>query len=142
MQENMELTLHPTNEVSIYKGPLNEKIVIENIARVQRAFPNLPLGFYDIFDDRLRANGFTNERLIAAVNYVIDNVRYPIPTIADFISYNKTYTIYTYEDMLRKAYEFGQDIWNNYNALKMKCRAKKVWVHVNDIKQYNLIDDI
>lgn len=62
--------------------------LIAGVKRIKQTFPNLPAGFYDILCERLKANEFTDERFEAAVNNVIDNCKYPTPTIADFLSYN------------------------------------------------------
>jgi len=87
LQENLELILQ--KGISIYKGKLTQQSVLKNIAIIKKAFPLLPLDFYDVFIDRIKANGFTDERLTDAVNHVIDTCPYPTPTIANFISFDK-----------------------------------------------------
>ena len=62
---------------------------MESIKKIRDAFPNLPPGFFNILQDRLKDNKFCDERLKDAVNYVIDNCSYPNPQIADFIRYDK-----------------------------------------------------
>ena len=75
--------------VSIYKGVLTTQGIIEGVAIIKKSFPSLPVDFYDILIDRLKANGFNDDRLKAAVVHVIDTCVYPTPTIANFISYDK-----------------------------------------------------
>jgi hypothetical protein len=77
------------NTVSIYKGNLTDKGIIEGVAVIKKAFPALPLDFYDVLIDRLRVNEFSDNRFRDAVVYVIDVCVYPTPTIANFISYDK-----------------------------------------------------
>ena len=127
-----------TNEISIYKGELHPECIFENVGRIKKSFPTLPIDFFDVFDDRLKANGFTDERLNDAVAHVIDTCIYPTPTIAQFISFDKTIKLYSYEDMVKKTEEFGPEIWNTYISIQFPDRVKKAWVHVDDIKKYNL----
>lgn len=98
--------------------------------------------YFDLLRERLDAHGFSDERLRDAVNYVIDNFKWSSPpAIANFISFDRTFKIYTYEEIMKKANEFGQEVWNNYKAVKFRGRPKKVWVHVNDIELYGLKDE-
>lgn len=105
---------------------------------IKKSFPSLPIGFYDVFTDRLKENGFSDDRLTDAVAHVIDNCRYPQPSIADFISFDKKYKVYTYGQMLKMSDELGSVIWNSYKPVKFPERSKIVWVDVDDIKKYKL----
>jgi hypothetical protein len=120
------------NEISLYSGELTPKVVIDNVSKIKKAFPTLPTGFYDILSDRIKDKGFCDERLTDAVNHVIDNCPYPTPTIANFISYDKTVKFKTWNDMTR------DDLWNAYVAVKFPDRPLVVWIHKNDIAQFNL----
>lgn len=134
-------SISPTTDgysVSVYTGELNTKIIIDNVKRIKNAFPALPPGFYDVFSARLRDAGFTDERLTDAVNNVIDTCIYPMPTIAQFISWDKRITLLSYEQMLRKTSEMGEWIWSHYKAVKLPGREKHVWIHVDDIKKYRI----
>ena len=130
LQTNLELS----NEISIYKGELTGQCLTNCVIVIKKAFPSLPIGFYDVFTDRLRDNGFTDDRLMDAVNYVIDTCIYPTPTIANFIGFDRKYKIFTYEDMIHKGEEFGPEIWKSYKQVKLPGREKPVWVHVDDMK--------
>ena len=114
--------------------------MIENIAKIKFAFPSLPLEFYDVLSDRIKAQGFSDARLQDAVNHVIDTCHYPTPTIADFISFDKKFKVFTHEEMLKKLDDYGQDkkFWDSYKSIKLPNRPKRVWIHVNDIAQYNI----
>ena len=83
------LTTSESNLDSIYNGELTSHCVLESIKKIRDAFPGLPTGFFNIFQDRLKDHKFCDERLKDAVNYVIDNCQYPNPQIADFITYDK-----------------------------------------------------
>jgi hypothetical protein len=63
--------------------------IIQNTAVIKKAFPALPITFYDVLTDRLIAHGFCNDRFAASVIHVVDTCHYPTPTIADFLSYDK-----------------------------------------------------
>ena len=86
--------------------------------------------------------GFCDSRLDDAVRNVIATCVYPTPTIANFISWDRTFKVFTYEDMLKKTNDMGTEIWNNYRAVQFKNREKKVWVHVDHVKMYNLTDEV
>jgi hypothetical protein len=132
------LALTPLNEISVYSGPLTTESIIKEEAKIKKAFPSLPIDFFDVFTDRIRENGFTDTRLKDAVNFVIDNCVYPTPTIAQFISYDKKFKCWSYEEMMKKWDEFGPELANSYKPIQFPDREKPVWVHVDDIKKYNL----
>ena len=136
LPERLQISL-PTNsgvtdEISLYTGELTPKAVVNNIANIKKAFPGLPAGFYDVFTDRIKENGFCDERLRDAVSHVIDNCIYPQPTIAQFISYDKTLKFKTHDQMCK------DESWGTYLPVKFPDRPKVIWVHANDIKLYKL----
>jgi hypothetical protein len=126
------------NEVSLYSGSLNNECLLKSIALIKKAFPALPIDFYEVLIDRIKDNGFTDQRLIDSVNFVIDNCPYPTPTIHHFISFDRKYKYLTYDQMLAKSDEFGKEIWDSYKPVKLQSDLKPVWVHVNDIAKYNI----
>lgn len=70
-------------------GKITSKGLAENMIKIQHAFPTLPTEFYDILLERMKAKGFTDERLTNAVNFVVDTCKYPTPTIAHFIAFDE-----------------------------------------------------
>lgn len=116
--------------------------MVKNIAVIKKSFPGLPLGFYDILMDRLRANNFSDERLNDSVNYVIDTCTYHTPTIAQFISFDKKVRMFTYGQMLKMFDESGMspEFWNGYKMFKFSYKPKPVWIHLNDVQQYNITE--
>lgn len=121
-----------------YTDALTNVTIIASFANIRYAFPDLAPGFYDILGQRLKEHGFTDQRLTDAVSNVIDTCRFPRPTIADFISWDKRITLFTYEDMVRKTNEFGAGIWDTYQMVKIKGRKKPLWINKDDITQYNI----
>ena len=132
----------PKDEISLYSGELTIQCIISNVARVRKAFPALPTDYFDVLTDMIREYGFSDSRFNDAVKNVIATCVYPTPTIANFISWDRTFKILSYEEMIKKADEFGPKIWDSYRAVQFKNREKKVWVHVDDVKMYNLIDEV
>lgn len=120
------------NEISIYRGELTQQNIVKGVAMIKRAFPSLPLDFYDVFIDRIKENGFNDERLMAAIYHVIDNCIYPTPTIANFIGFDSKIKLYSYEEMVGKVEEFGPGIWDSYRMKRLPGREKPVWVHIDE----------
>jgi len=130
------------DSVSVYKGIFTNEVAAIIITRIKAAFPALPDAFFGILASRIIDNNFCNERLTDAVNHVIDTCQYPNPSVAEFVSFDRKIKVLTYEDMLAKSNEMGHEIWESYRAVQFRNRAKKVWVHVNDVKMYNLTDEV
>lgn len=132
-QESTGLTLQAEFSLSIYiDAKADTKDIIAAQVRIKKAFPALAAGFYDTLDDRIRANGFTIQRLKDAVDYVIDNCHYPQPSIADFVGYDKLIECRNWRDMTR------EEQWDTFLPVKLPDRPKVVWIHANDIAQYKL----
>jgi len=127
--------------VSVYAGELTTKNWIDNVKRLKKTFPGLTEGFYDVLAERLTDNMFSDQRLTDAVKHVIDTCIYPTPTIAQFISFDRRIELLKYEDMLRKTDEMGEWIWKHYKPIQLPDREMKVWIHVDDIKKYNIKDE-
>jgi hypothetical protein len=51
------------------------------------------------------------------------------------------YKIFTYEQMLEKLDKAGgvKSFWNDYKKVKLKKLPQEVWIHINDIAQYNIL---
>lgn len=127
------------DEISLYKGKLTTKGVVASVAKIKAAFPALPGSFYDALSERIIDNGFCDQRLKDAVNFVIDNCRYPTPTVADFITFNQTVKFKTHDQMCLEALNYP-DIWKQWLPVKLPDRPKVVWIHANDIDRYKLQD--
>jgi len=125
--------------VSTYnKGALSPEIYINNIKKISAAFPSLQKEFYDLLSELVIQKQFTDARFSDTVNFVIENFRYPHPSIAEFISYDKGYTVYTYTNMLKMNDSIGSSVWNDYKRVEIKGISIKVWASIIDIQKYNL----
>ena len=56
----------------------------------------------------MRANQFSDQRMIDSIGYVIDNCLYPTPTIANLISYDRRVKLYTYQEVCEYVDRGGQ----------------------------------
>ena len=121
------------DSVSIYKGELTTKNIINRTKDIKAAFPQLPPEFFDILAKRVKANKFSDARLNDAVGNLIDTCRYPLPTIADVISFDKRVKLYTYSELTAKV--------NQGYSMKdfKKLDDKKLWVSISDAENYNII---
>jgi hypothetical protein len=114
------------NEISLYQGELTTPVIIKAVKMISQAFPTLPKEFFDVLTERLKANGFCDERLMDSVNNVLDTFQYPTPTIAEFISYDRRTKLYTYNEALNKVSEYGRPMTEIF-AMK-EIDGKKYWI--------------
>lgn len=123
-----------SNSLSVYSGELSVEGLAKGLKTIQKSFPALPIDFYDVLTDRIKANCFSDERFADAIIHVIDTCIYPQPTIAQFISFDKRIKLHSYEEMLSKLDKYGDGIWKSYQVVNLPNRQKPVWVHVDEIK--------
>lgn len=105
--------------------------------RLKNAFPQLPQGFYDILSDRIKANGFSDDRLKDAINSLIDNCIYPVPSIANIISFDKRVKLYTYSELVNLINESGAIIWDEFKAIETGSK-RRLYASIADIEKFNL----
>lgn len=99
------------SEVSIYRNlpPANEEEVRNEVKRIHAAFPQAPNQLILIMSQRIVERGLSREQLVDAVNNLIDNFRFPVPTVADIIGFDKKVKLFSHAEvvaMLPKGYEF------------------------------------
>jgi hypothetical protein len=139
LQPNILRNEDGSMQISIYgKGELSPETYSNNIKRIRVAFPSLQKDFYDILSERIIAKQFTDERFSDAVDYVIDNCKYPCPSIADFMTYDSGYKLYTYAEILKMMDNVGSSVWNDFRPIEIKGISKTLWASVIDIRKYNL----
>lgn len=113
--------------ISKYQGgELTPKAGADCVAKIKRSFPMLTNGFFDVFLDRCKDNGFNDERLIAAVNYVIDNCQYPTPTIANFISFDKKVKLFDYNQACDYVSRYGGDFDKWFETIEVNGKKWKI----------------
>lgn len=126
-------------ELSVYRGELTQKELARNAAKVKAAFPALPPEFFQILIERFKAKGFSDTRMIDAVNNVIDNCQYPTPTLANFLSYDKNVKLYTYQQFISLVTEHKAS-FETYT----KVKHKEVFLYVSkaDKQRFNIPDEL
>ena len=120
--------------ISLYTGVLTPQCVVSASIKLKNTFPALPKGFYDVLNDRIKEKGFSDKRLMDAVNHVIDTCVYPTPTIANIISFDKRIKLYTYDEVLKLL-----DTGASFEDFKVIERnGKKYRVKLADCEQYGI----
>ena len=122
MQQNMVQTRQ--TEISIYTDELTKECVVNCGVKITKAFPALGKDFHDIFTEMIEKSGFTNKRLIDAVDHVICTCVYPTPTIAQFISFDKKVKLHTHKDVCDYVNDGGA--WDDFEMIKREDRP--FWV--------------
>jgi hypothetical protein len=117
---------------------LTAQCIVKQVKKIKAAFPALPSGFYDILTDRLKELGFSDQRLIDAVNNLIDTCVYPTPTIANVISWDKRVKLYSYSQMCDMTNKLGASVWEDYKAVVIQGINRRVYAAITDIELYNL----
>jgi hypothetical protein len=123
--------------LSVYTGQLTLRTVLEQNLEIAKAFPQLPEGFYETLNRRIKEKKFTDIRLRDAVNHVIDTCQYPVPTVANFISYDKSVQIFTYTDLVKQLNE-DKRAWDYYDQVKVPGLDKPGYARKEDVIKYNL----
>jgi len=124
-------------EISLYKGSLSLQNIVQCSVKVKKAFPELPSEFFEVFQEMVKLEGFTDERLMDAVDNVIKTCIYPKPTIAQFISFDKRVKVYKYSDIV-KMIDDDPRAFDRYKRIEMEGLPEAVWIHINDIAKYNI----
>jgi hypothetical protein len=127
------------NEISVYFGELNPETIVKSVARIKGAFPSLPPEFYQLFIERLKEKGFTDQRLKEAVNNVIDNCIYPTPTLANFLSFDKRVKLFDYRQVCSMVVK--QEVkFDDFSTFKIS--GNTFYVRNSDKIKYNMPDEI
>lgn len=98
-QWQAELPEQNAGEISLYSGEkASPRTIATELAKLKTAFPQLENQFISVLSERISANGFTDARLIDAVSNLIDNFKYPRPSIADVIGFDCRIRIFSYSE--------------------------------------------
>lgn len=101
-------TRSTSSAVSVYEGQAaaTEEQTAVALARLNASF-NVGLGFLATLAARVKANGFSAERLRDAVNAAIDTKPYGSGlTVADIVSFDRTVRVYKHSEIVR---DYGGD---------------------------------
>ena len=123
--------------MSVYVGMMDKKSFEKAMLRLKIAFPNITKEFLTLLFDRFVSRGFSNERVKDSVDYLIDNYKYPTPTIAEIISYDAKVRLLTYDQVMKIHNEIGK-AFDMYSAVVIEGIKTKVWASNFDIEKYKL----
>jgi hypothetical protein len=126
-----------TTEISLYA---DERVtdpveIFVQTKRLRAAFPQMSDDFYNILVERIIENKFTRKRLVNAINYVIDNVRYKELHVADIIGSDRRIKLYTYREFLELQEKGKMGVKDMENRM---IDGKSFWIKTTDIEQFEL----
>lgn len=117
-----------TYSISRYQGTLSTNILATQIKKLQAAFPKQSLDFFNVLVERIKANGFSDERLTDAVNNVIDNFQYKELNIADIIKWDKREKLITYQQLVSLVTS-GKEKMEDWEIVTIN--GKKLWRRIS-----------
>ena len=120
-------------------GRQTTKGYAEVTAMAIKAFPKLNADFFELLNERALDKGFSNRKFYECVKNVIDNFNYPEPTLANFLTFDKSLQLYRYDQKLKLIDELGASVANKlYKSVRINGRTKPLWAHIDDIEKYNI----
>jgi len=125
------------NKLSVYSGNLTLRVLLEQNIEIAKAFPSLPGTFFEVLNRRIKELKFTDQRLIDAVNYVIDKCQYPTPTVSNFISFDKEVEILCYKDVLKLLVE-DRNIFDKVIGVRIDGINQPCYAYKEDVEKYHL----
>lgn len=135
MQLCRELEGQQCNEISIYKGNLTDYTLATELKKLSLSFPQLEPAYFNVLAERLKANGFNDERLKESVGFLIDNFTYPKPSIANIIGFDKKVKLYSHNEVSKQVtdLEASFDDFCHYRK-----NEKLFWIKKTDREKYNI----
>jgi hypothetical protein len=136
---NTSIVENNSTELSIYFGQLTGENILVHVKRILQAFPNVTNSFIDLLIERAKENHFSDKRLTDAVNNTIDNCIYPVPTLANFLSWDKKVKLYSYSEICDIVYG-GSYKCSDFTRIKIK----NIFTYVKNIDKikYNIPDEL
>jgi hypothetical protein len=119
----------------VYRDSFSIPKAIEQMKKLKQAFPQLPAGYYDVLLERIKENGFTDQRLKDAINYLVDNFTYPTPTIANVIGFDRRVKLLTYGQLLEVQERTGR-AFEDY--CKVRRKGKLFWISKAEKEMYHI----
>lgn len=130
-------------EISLYHGYRTQEGLYRATAKIKKAFPAWSVDQAEMLADRFADNGFTDDRMMAAVNHVIDSYDGygKLPNIANFIQFDKRCKIYSHGEIGG----FNQPDWTDVDMVRIEgvsaCKSAKgqiFWAKKSDIARYGM----
>lgn len=136
-QSSQAIVNDKCSELSIYSGEISGEQTAKQIVKAKAAFPQLKPEFFSVLIDRMRENGFSDERMKDSINNVIDNCRYPIPTMADFLSFDKRVKLYQYNEVCDLV-TGNQATFEDFSIIRISSIVYRI--RKSDKVLYNILD--
>ena len=123
--------------LSIYKDNLLEVETYQVGKELLKSrFNNIDEKMQIILLDRVKEHGFTNERFMDAIKFVIDTSKYPSMTIADILQFDNVLNLRTWIQVAKEEKDFGHTIWQYYKPVEVKGIC--YYVHIYELEKYNI----
>lgn len=137
--QNSQLKISDSGaELSIYSGEMSVEQMAKQTVKAKAAFPHLKPEFFSVLIDRMRENGFSDERMKDAINNVIDNCRYPQPTMADFLSFDRRVKLYQYNQVCDMVTN-NEAKFEDFSIIKISGEVYRI--RKSDKVLYNILDE-
>jgi hypothetical protein len=91
-------------ELSLYREqpPAHPDHVKNECKRLQSCFPQIPTGMVVVMAQRVLAKQMSAQQLTDAIDNLIDNYKYPVPTVAEVLSWDKKVKLYTHAEVVKE----------------------------------------
>jgi predicted DNA-binding ribbon-helix-helix protein len=101
--EKLSTQTRHSESISIFgDGKVSAVCFAESVARLKRAYPKLDKGFYLTLNEMVDKNGFTDERLVAAIDEVISTCEYPDFPPARILNFDKRVKVHSLNELHQK----------------------------------------
>tara|TARA_R110000796_G_scaffold213660_1_gene329734 strand:- start:66 stop:461 length:396 start_codon:yes stop_codon:yes gene_type:complete len=124
--------------MSAYSSELTAQGVAKAMKKVVFGFPKLPIEFHSVLKERVKELGIGDDRLMDAVNHVIDNCIYPEPTIAQFLSFDSRIKLYDYNQYVELNNQLSGLAGKHYKSIEVPGQSKPMWAKISDIEKFKL----
>lgn len=139
MNQEIQLFKQETEctEISVYQDkPLSIEFIPRITSFIQKTFPKLKTAYCAEIAKSMVDNGFTEKRAADSVLCAKNTYKYPEPTMAVFLDFNKCYKTYSWDDLNEK-YK-GDWITINKGFKMVKIGDVIKFVSNSDIRNNNL----
>lgn len=123
--------------VSIYSDRVLDESVLKRLAEaIKKAFPKLSNEHCSFISRQMKKEGFTQQQAADAIDNALRTHKYPEPTPAVFLEYNKCYEAFTHHEVEEKHKGNWHFINSAYDRIKLDDKLR--YVLKSDVEQYNL----
>lgn len=123
--------------ISIYQDTTaTDNDVAKQMARLTACFPTMDNLFISVLSERIVSNGFSKNRLIDAVNHVLDNFKYKKLSVADIITFDKKAKLYTHNEAFMYIESNGCKFTD---FVKVEVNSRKYWVLKREAEEIGML---